>query len=103
MPLAKIDNILLQLSIHWEALIICYYENCIKNNFIGLYIIGMLRLIGYRSLSADNRLGMFDRWSLKKADLCAVCKLLCNNCTIVKTKMQCMIKHLGEINIYIYI
>ncbi len=33
---------------------------------------------------------------------CAVCKLLCNNCTIVKTKMQCMIKRLGEINIYFW-
>ncbi len=26
----------------------------------------MLRLIGYRSLSADNRLGVFDRRSLKR-------------------------------------
>ncbi len=28
--------------------------------------LGVLRLIGYRSLSADNRLGMFDRRSLKR-------------------------------------
>ncbi len=28
-------------------------------------LLGVLRLIGYRSLSTDNRLGTFDRWSLK--------------------------------------
>ncbi len=28
--------------------------------------LGVLRLIGYRSLSADNRLGVFDRRSLKR-------------------------------------
>ncbi len=27
---------------------------------------------------------------------------MCNNCTIVKTKIQCVIKHLGEINIYVW-
>ncbi len=32
-------------------------------------------------------------------EACAACKLLCNNCMIVKTKMHCMFKHLGEINI----
>ncbi len=30
------------------------------------YSIGVLRLIGYRSLLADNRLGVFDRRSLKR-------------------------------------
>ncbi len=33
---------------------------------------------------------------LMKSGLC-VCKLLCNNCTIVKTKMQWTIKHLGDL------
>ncbi len=38
-------------------------------NTIAEYFLGVLQLIGYRSLSADNRLGMFDRRSLEKADL----------------------------------
>ncbi len=38
-------------------------------NTIAEYFPGVLQLIGYRSLSADNRLGMFDRRSLEKADL----------------------------------
>ncbi len=34
--------------------------------FFQWFWLGVLRLIGYRSLSADNRLGMFDRRSLKR-------------------------------------
>ncbi len=33
---------------------------------------------------------------------CAVCKLLCNNFTIVKTKMHCKNKNVGEINLYFF-
>ncbi len=32
---------------------------------------------------------------------CAACKLLCNNSTIVKTKMHCKNKNVGEINIFV--
>ncbi len=34
--------------------------------YIYRHTLGVLRLIGYRSLSADNRFGMFDRRSLKR-------------------------------------
>ncbi len=57
----------------------------------------------YHTFQTFSRQGLATRDYLTYSSwnqACAVCKLLCNNCTIVKTTMQCMIKHLDETNIY---
>ncbi len=42
------------------------FVDCVSHYWKLLFFsVGVLRLIGYRSVSADNRLGMFDRRSLK--------------------------------------
>ncbi len=49
-----------------DALFSTFVKTIIHFFVSGYFIVGVLQLIGYQSLSADNRLGMFDRRSLKR-------------------------------------